>query len=129
MVRKIYSFLQFLIPLMAGLLVSGAAYSQTPKESVMGVNVVVNFKVRPARLDSFMDLMKTVKAGLPQVPGCKSVKIYQDANDPLAFTLVEAWDSKDTHARHVKGLQDSGQWAAIAEHLAAEPVSSYFQEL
>lgn len=126
MIRKAFTFV---IHLLASLLLAGSVHSQVHKDNTMGVNLVISFKVRANKLDSFLDLMKTVKAGLPQVPGCRSVKIYQDAADPLAFTLVEAWDTKEIHARHVQGLRDSGQWAAIAEHLSADPVSSYFQEL
>ena len=100
-----------------------------PKEKAMGINLIISFKIRPEKLESFTDLMKSVKATLPSVPGCQSVKVYRSPNDPLLFTLVEAWDSKETHAKHIKGLKDSGQWDAIVQHFSADPVSNYYEEL
>lgn len=99
------------------------------KEKAMGVNLIISFKIRPDKLESFTGLMKTVKATLPTVPGCQSVKIYRNPNDPLSFTLVETWDSKEVHGKHIQALKDSGQWAAIAQHFSADPVSGYYEEL
>ena len=95
----------------------------------MGVNVIISFKIRPDKVESFAGLMKTVKATLPSVPGCQTVKVYRSPNDPLLFTLVETWDSKEMHAKHIQGLKDSGQWNAIAQHFTADPVSNYYEEL
>lgn len=95
----------------------------------MSVNLLITFNVRPESLASFTDLMKTVKAALPTVPGCQAVKIFNDASNPLVFTLVETWDSAEIHGKHVQGLQDSGQWAAIAAQLSRDPVSAYYNEI
>lgn len=121
---------RILLSLLFGLLLSFNAHSQTnSKENTMGVNLVISFKVREDKIASFNDLMKTVKASLPGVPGCRGVRIYRDVDNPLVFTLVETWDSAEAHAKHVQGLRDSGQWATIAQMLSADPVSSYYQEL
>lgn len=104
--------------------------SQAPqKEKAMGINVILSFKIRPDKVESFTSLMKTVKVTLPSVPGCQTVKVYRSPNDPLLFTLVETWDSKEIHAKHIQGLKDSGQWDAIAEYFTADPVSNYYEEL
>jgi quinol monooxygenase YgiN len=95
----------------------------------MSVNLLINFNVRQDRLTSFTDLMKSVKTALPAVPGCQGVKIYNDVGNPLVFTLVETWDSAEIHGKHVRSLQESGQWASVAAHLSADPVSAYYQEI
>ncbi len=95
----------------------------------MPVNLVVNFSVKQENLPAFKDLLGNIKVNLPKVPGCQSVRILGHLEDPLAFTLMEAWDSKEAHGAHLEKLVSSGQWASIAAHLAAAPVSAYYREL
>jgi quinol monooxygenase YgiN len=95
----------------------------------MSINLVISFNVRENSLASFTAVMNAVKTTLPAVSGCRTVKIFNDINNPLAFTLVEEWDSVEVHAKHVQGLKDSGQWALIEKQLATDPVSSYFVEI
>lgn len=95
----------------------------------MSVNVLITFHVREDRLASFTDLLQTVKASLPGVPGCQAVRVYNDLGDPLAFILVETWDSAQAHTRHLQGLQASGQWASVTRQLVRAPVSTYCREL
>jgi quinol monooxygenase YgiN len=95
----------------------------------MSVNLLINFYAKPERLNAFQELLQGVKTGLPTVEGCRGVRIYHNLDHPLMFTLVETWDSKEQHARHIKDVVDSGQWAQLAEHLSAEPSSSYYAEV
>lgn len=95
----------------------------------MSVNLVISFKVKEEKLESFRNVMQDVKINLPKVDGCRDVKILNHLEDPLAFTLVEAWDSQEIHGAHVQRLIDSGQWTAIAEHLSSAPVSGYFSQI
>jgi quinol monooxygenase YgiN len=113
-----------------GLLMSAMGMAQPPeKEKVMGVNLVISFNVKPEKLNAFREIMQGVKTGLPTVVGCRGVRVYNSLDNPLVFTLVETWDSKELHAQHIKKVVDSGQWGQIAEHLNAEPTSSYFTEM
>jgi quinol monooxygenase YgiN len=95
----------------------------------MGVNLIVSFKVKPEKLAAFKEVMQGVKTGLPTVPGCRGVKVLNGIDDPLTFTLVETWDSKEVHAKHIQGVVESGQWQQIVAHLAAEPSSTYYSEM
>ncbi|MEY4564257.1 MAG: hypothetical protein RLZZ618_3534 [Pseudomonadota bacterium] len=95
----------------------------------MGVHLVINFNILPERRDSFIAVLKGVKASLPTVPGCQGVQVYHHLDAPLNFTLVETWDSREVHGQHVQHLVASGQWDGIASHFATEPVSSYAVEL
>lgn len=95
----------------------------------MNIHLIVQFKAQQAHRARFIELLQSVKTSLPGVPGCRGVQVYQDLQDPLAFTVVESWDSQDLHAAHLRALIDSGQWAVIAALLATEPVSRYQQAL
>ena len=95
----------------------------------MGVSLIIRFNAKPERANAFRELMHGVKAALPEVTGCRGARVYNDLDDPLGFTLVETWDSKELHARHIKTVVDSGQWAQILEHLSTEPTSAFYREL
>lgn len=95
----------------------------------MGVNLVISFSVKPEKQNAFREIMQGVKTGLPTVQGCRGVRVYNSLDNPLVFTLVETWDSRELHAQHIKQVIDSGQWRQIVEHLSAEPTSSYFTEM
>lgn len=93
------------------------------------VSVIVQFTVLPASLAVFQNIMETVKAGLPRIPGCQAVTVMQDLENPCRFSLVEVWESQASHAAHVEGLIADGTWAGIASHLEAQPNSGYFRAL
>ncbi|WPN58968.1 putative quinol monooxygenase [Pseudomonas sp. P9_31] len=95
----------------------------------MSVNLVISFNVKEEKLQSFKDIMNDVKINLPKVDGCQMVKILNYLEDPLAFTLVEVWDSREIHGTHVDQMVSSGQWKVIVEHLSSAPVSGYFSEV
>jgi quinol monooxygenase YgiN len=95
----------------------------------MSVKVVVQFKALQNKLEAFEILMRSVSKDLPGVTGCQGVEVLQDHEDACRFTLVETWDSSEIHKSHIDGLIADGTWAAIAGHLAEEPVSGYFRIL
>lgn len=95
----------------------------------MSVNVIVQFNALPTSLASFQSIMETVKVDLPTIPGCRGVTVMQDLKDPCRFTLVEVWESEETHAAHVEGLIADGTWTGIASYLATQPSPGYFRSL
>lgn len=95
----------------------------------MSVNLVISFKVKNEKLQSFKNIMNDVKENLPAVQGCQTVKILNHTDEPLQFTLVERWDSKEVHGSYVEELVSSGKWNFIADHLQEDPVSGYYNEI
>lgn len=95
----------------------------------MPVNVVVQFKTLAEKQAAFLAIMETVKADLPQVPGCLAVSVMQSVEDPCRFTLVETWEDQGRHQAHIEALLADGTWAGIESHLENQPVSCYFQVL
>ncbi len=95
----------------------------------MSVNLLISFKVKNEKLQSFKSIMKNVKENLPSVFGCQEVRILNNVENPLEFTLLERWTSKEIHRAYIDGLITSGKWAAIAEHLQQPPSSGYYQEV
>ena len=95
----------------------------------MPVNVVVQFKTLAEKQTDFLVMMESVKAELPQIPGCLAVSVLQSVGDPRQFTLVETWENQDRHRTHIEGLLADGTWARIESLLESRPVSGYFQML
>lgn len=95
----------------------------------MPVNLIISFNVKEEKLQSFKNIMNDVKINLPKVGGCQTVRILNHLEDPLAFTLVETWESREMHGTHVDQMISSGQWEVIVGHLSGAPVSGYFSEV
>jgi quinol monooxygenase YgiN len=93
------------------------------------VTQIITFRSKPEMLGEFAGVMHSVKSSLPQIPGCKAIRIHQGTDDPCVFTLVETWDSEDRHREHIAGLVADGSWAQISTLLAGEPESRYYAEL
>lgn len=95
----------------------------------MPVNLIISFTVKNEKLQSFKNIMDDVKERLPNMDGCQGVKILNHLENPVEFTLLEKWDSKEIHSLYVAELISSGQWSHIAEHLQKDPVSGYYCEM
>lgn len=95
----------------------------------MSINVLVIFRVKERKVGTFRELMGFVKTSLSEVPGCRGVRVFHGVDDPRLFTLVETWDSKERHRAHFAKLVASGEWHQLLEYLAADPVTSYLEEL
>ena len=65
----------------------------------MSTNVIITFKSKPEKLMAFVKMLNQVKNDLPNVEGCKAVRIFNDVNEPCTFTLVETWASEGEHKK------------------------------
>jgi len=95
----------------------------------MYVTFIITFDVKNEKLSDFSNLMSEVKSELPKTKGCMGVTIHNSIDKPSSYTLVETWESKESHEKHVKNLVDTGEWDNISNHLAADPVSDYYKEI
>jgi quinol monooxygenase YgiN len=95
----------------------------------MATNVIITFKTKPEKLAEFKEILKSVKSDLPTVSGCKGVQIFRSTKNSNTFTLVESWDSEESHKKHIKGVIESGTWETITSHLECDPDSSYYTEI
>jgi quinol monooxygenase YgiN len=93
------------------------------------ITTVITFRAKPEKLAAFSDVIHSVKAALPNVPGCKAVRAMQGTDDPCLFTLVETWISEDRHREHIAGLMADGSWSQVATLLEGEPESRYYAEM
>ncbi len=93
-----------------------------------GIHVIVTFHTKPDWASRFSALLEQVRQDLPQVSGCRGVRVFAGGDDPCLFTLVEEWESAAAHQAHIGRVVASGAWDGIAAHLAAEPLSNYYRQ-
>jgi quinol monooxygenase YgiN len=92
------------------------------------IHLLISFQARTEAAADFAALLQQVKQDLPQVRGCRGVRVFRHEN-PCTHTLLEEWDSRAEHQSHIERVVASGDWARIRAHLAADPVSHYVTEL
>lgn len=95
----------------------------------MSVTFIINFEVKDEKLSDFLIIMRDVKAELPETEGCIGITIHNSIKVPSNYTIVERWESKEYHEKHVKILLDTGAWEHISSHLASDPVSDYYKTI
>jgi quinol monooxygenase YgiN len=102
----------------------------TQVNSRSSVNVIITFETKPDAVAAFAALLEQVKKDLPKVKGCKGVRAFFGKDNPRIFTLVEEWETEQSHKTHIDQVIASGAWEKnIAIHLAKPPVSYYYSEL
>jgi quinol monooxygenase YgiN len=94
----------------------------------MSVQLIITFEVAAGRLPAFVQIMQQVKSSLPQVAGCKAVRIFNSATDDHVFVLVETWESAEAHRAHIAHVVESGGWNHLRAQLASDPISGYYLE-
>lgn len=90
---------------------------------------IIRFRTRPEQTEAFAATLPYVKRELSAVEGCSDVQVFRDEREPDRFSLVERWESKAHHERHMEGVMASGRWQQILDQLAEPPESSYFVEI
>lgn len=95
----------------------------------MKINVIIKFKAKPEKLDSFRALLKAVKSDLPREHGCHRVLVFSDTKNFNNFTLVESWESELAHKKHIDTVVANGAWDTIVSHLECDPESGYYAEI
>jgi quinol monooxygenase YgiN len=64
--------------------------------------------------------------GIKESQGCESVQLYQSQDDPTKFTMIEVWDSLESHRASVKEIPPE-LIAQIGPLLGSAPSGSYFE--
>jgi quinol monooxygenase YgiN len=93
------------------------------------IHLIVTFEASAEKLPAFRQILQQVKAELPQVPGCKAVRIFKSTTNERVFTLVETWESESAHRAHIERVIQTGAWEHIRAHLVTDPLSSYLREV
>ena len=89
------------------------------------VFLIIRFNVDEVRLPEFLDIMTNINTLMASEEGFVSAMVYRGKDDPLSFTLVEGWRTRDLHREHYDRIVENGDWGNILDMLTAEPDMSY----
>jgi quinol monooxygenase YgiN len=77
-------------------------------------------------IDAMRDFLISIMDGIKASQGCMAVQLYQSHDDPAKFTMIEVWDSIESHQASVKNIPPD-ELAKIRPMLASAPSGSYFE--
>jgi quinol monooxygenase YgiN len=80
---------------------------------------------RPETIADLRDFLISIIAGIKSSQGCESVMLYQSQDDPTKFTMIEIWDSVESHKASVKNIPPE-KLAEIRPLLASAPSGHYY---
>ncbi len=101
------------------------AISEDVMEKSSSAHLIIRFNVKSDRLGDFLPIMEGVSSDMASENGFVAARVYRDVDDPLSFTLIEEWASRDDHQEHFKAINGSGDWDNILGMLTRDPDMSY----
>src|ERR1051325_7484426 len=84
------------------------------------------FQAKPETIDALRDFLDSIMPLIKSAQGCESVSLYQSHSDATKFTMIEIWDSIESHQASVKNIPPE-MLAEIRPLLASAPSGGYFQ--
>lgn len=94
----------------------------------MSITRIGETRARPDTIDALRDFLISIIPTIRGSRGCESVALYQSQDDPASFTMIEVWDSVESHQASAKNIPPE-MLAGIRPLLASPPSGSYFRLL
>jgi quinol monooxygenase YgiN len=95
------------------------------KEYPMSVARIGETQAKPETIQALRGFLISIMPGIKSSPGCASVTLYQSQDDSTKFTMVEIWDSIESHQASVKNIPPE-MLAEIMPLLASAPRGGYY---
>jgi quinol monooxygenase YgiN len=92
----------------------------------MSIARIGTFTGKPGQIDELKDFLFSILPMIKSSSGCESVQLYQRQDDPTSFTMIEVWDSIESHRASVKNIP-SEKLARIQPLLGSSPHGSYYE--
>jgi len=90
----------------------------------MTITRIGEFQAKLETIDLLRDFLKSIIPLIKSSRGCESVTLYQSHDDPTKFTMLEVWDSIESHQASVKNIPPE-MLAEIRPLLASAPSGGY----
>jgi len=91
----------------------------------MSVARIGETRAKPETAEALRDFLISIMTGIKSSQGCESVSLYQSQDDPTKFTMIEIWDSVESHQASVKNIPPQ-MLTEIRPLLASSPSGSYY---
>jgi quinol monooxygenase YgiN len=87
----------------------------------MSVARIGESQAKPQSAEALRDFLLSIMSGIKSSQGCESVMLYQSQDDPTKFTMIETWDSVESHQASIKNIPPE-KLAEIRPLLACAPI-------
>ena len=91
----------------------------------MSVTRIGEVQAKSELTEALRDFLLSIMPGIKSSQGCESVTLYQSYDDPTKFTMIEVWDSVESHQASVKDIP-SEMLAEIRPLLVSTPRGGYY---
>ncbi len=68
----------------------------------MSISHIGEVQAKPELIDDLRDFLLSIMPTIKSSQGCESVTLYQSHDDPIKFTMIEVWESIESHQISVK---------------------------
>src|SRR5215208_8147437 len=92
----------------------------------MSVARIGETQAKPETTQALRDFLISIMPGIKSSQGCESVTLYQSQEDSTKFTMIEIWDSIESHQASVKNIPPE-MLTEIRPLLASAPSGSYYK--
>lgn len=94
----------------------------------MTITRIGEFHANPETKETLYDFLLSIMPIIKSSQGCESVKLYQSHENPTQFTMIEVWDSVESHQASVKNIPPT-MLTEIRPLLASAPKGGYFSQV
>ena len=92
----------------------------------MSIHRIGETRAKPETTEALRDFLLSIIPLIKSSSGCESVTLYQSQDDPAKFTMIEVWDSIESHQASVKNIPPE-MLTRIRPLLATSPSGGYYQ--
>ena len=92
----------------------------------MSIYRIGETRASEGKTEELRDFLISIIPGIQSSGGCEAVHLYQNAEDPSKFLMIEVWDSVESHQASVKSIPPE-KLGEIRPLLATSPSGSYFK--
>ena len=94
----------------------------------MSIARIGETQAKPKSTEALRDFLISIMPGIKSSQGCESVTLYQSQDDPTKLTMIEVWNSIESHRASVKNIPPE-MLVEIRPLLASPPSGSYYDVL
>ena len=92
----------------------------------MTITRIGETQAKPELTDALRDFLLSIMPMIKSSQGCESVTLYQSQTETTKFTMIEVWDSIESHQASVKNIPPE-MLMEIRPLLASAPSGGYYE--
>ncbi len=92
----------------------------------MTITRIGEFLANEGSTETLRKFLLSIMPMIRSSKGCEAVQLYQSQADPSKFTMLEVWDSIESHQASVRNIPPE-KLGEVMPLLAASPSGNYFR--